>query len=188
MVFCKVLNCDWRIGKNEYIELSLSDSMVPNMRVLPKTISEAELLKGVKAARSNQQKIALLLGFYQCMRVSEVVNLTKSDVDRGRGFLHILNAKGGKDRDVPIMPPVLRGLKFLPIGKSIRTLQRCSQALVGVKFHTLRHSGATFYLNDRGVDIRFIQQLLGHSRLDTTQIYTHVTPEGLKATFEEAWK
>ena len=158
------------------------------MRVLPKTISEADFLVGLKATRSNQQKLALMLGFYQCLRVSEVVNLSRADVDRGRGFLHILNAKGGKDRDPPIMRPVLRGLKFLPIGKSIRTLERWSQSFLGVKFHTLRHSGATFYLNDKGVGIRSIQELLGHSRLDTTQIYTHITPEGLKATFEEAWK
>ncbi len=158
------------------------------MRVLPKTISEEDLQKGVKAAESNWQKLALLLGFYQCMRVSEVVGLTRVDVDRGRGFLYILKAKGRKDRHVPIMPPVLRGLKFLPVGKSIRTLERCSQDLLAIKFHTLRHSGATFYLNEKGVDIRFIERLLGHSRLDTTQIYTHVTPEGLKETFEEAWK
>lgn len=158
------------------------------MSKLPSTVSEAHFLDSIKAVRNYQQKLALLLGFYQCLRVSEVVNLKPEHVDKDRGFLHILNAKGGKDRDVPIMPPVLRGLKHLPIGRSKRTLERWSQAIVRIKFHGLRHSGATFYLNEKEVDVRKLQQLLGHSRLDTTQIYTHVTPENLQKTFEEVWK
>jgi len=159
------------------------------MKKLPKTVSEQDFLEGLKGVRKPKVKLAFLLGFYQCMRVSEVVNLRKEDVDRDRGFLHILNAKGGKDRDVPIMPPVLRGLKYLPIGRSVRSLERWANMFFpGHHFHTLRHSGATFYLNERKVGIRQIQQLLGHSRLDTTQIYTHITPDTLKASFEEAWK
>ena len=127
------------------------------MRKLPTTISEREFLERIKAVKCPKKKLALMLGFYQCMRVSEVVKLTTQDVDRGRGFIHIKQAKGSKDRDVPIMPPVLKGLKHLPVGKTVRTLERWANATFpGHHFHTLRHSGATFYLNDKGVDVRLI--------------------------------
>ena len=158
------------------------------MKKLPKTISESEFLEGTKKIKDNKHKIAFMLGFYQGMRVSEVVNLLPENIDRERGFIHIKEAKGNKDRDVPIMPPVLSGLKHIPIGIGIRWLQKLSQRHYGVPFHTFRHSGATFYLNDKKVDIRQIQQLLGHSRLDTTQIYTHINPTQLKNAFEEVWK
>lgn len=163
-------------------------------RKLPKTISEEQFLEGVKAlklrskATEERAKLALMLGFYQCMRVSEVVKLKPENVDRGRGYIHILKAKGNKDRDVPIMKPVARGLKLLPIGRDARTLERWANRFLGIKFHTLRHSGATYYLHVKKVDLRTLQQLLGHSSLDVTQIYTHVTPENMKNTFEEVWR
>lgn len=157
-------------------------------RKLPKTMSEAEFLEGLKGVKQKNHKIAFMLGFYQCMRVSEVVKLRPEDVDRERGFIHILDAKGGKDRDIPIMKPVEGGLKHLPVKVGCRALQKALKRYwAGHKFHDLRHSGATYYLNVKKVDIRLIQQLLGHSRLDTTQIYTHVTPEGLKEGFTEVW-
>lgn len=157
------------------------------MLKLPETISEAEFLERLKAVERPKTKLAFLLGFYQCMRVSEVVKLQPADVDRERGFLHILAGKGNKDRDVPIAPPVEKGLKHLPIGKGSRTLERWAKRFIGLKFHALRHSGATFYLNQKKRDIRHIQQFLGHSRLSTTQIYTHVTPAELKEAFGGIW-
>lgn len=155
---------------------------------IPKTISNDEFQAQWKKCKDNKLKLAFLLGFYQCMRVSEVVKLSKQDCDLDRGFIHIKEAKGGKDRQVPIMRPVFHGLRYLPVTYSIRTLQRAVKKYwPDLHFHSLRHSGATFYLNDKKVDIRQIQVLLGHSRLDTTQIYTKVTPDNLKAAFDEAW-
>lgn len=55
-----------------------------------------------------------------------------------------------------------------------------------IHFHTLRHSGATFYLN-KGMNLREVQQLLGHSRIDTTTIYTHINPSDLQNKFKELW-
>jgi len=67
-----------------------------------------------------------------------------------------------------------------------RAVNRISVKALGkrIKFHTLRHSCATWML-DRGKDSRFIQQFLGHSRIQTTQIYTHVNPVSLKNALED---
>ena len=155
---------------------------------IPKTITESEFLEKLKGVQDKKLKLAFMLGFYQGMRVSEVVNLKLENIDKERGFIHIIAGKGNKDRDIPIMSPVKAGLKYLPLDIGVRWLQKLSIRYFGVKFHTFRHSGATFYLNEKKIDIRQIQQLLGHSRLDTTQIYTHVNPSQLKTAFEEAWK
>jgi len=164
------------------------------VKKLPKTISEKEFKLIIKEVKDKKLKLAFMLGFYQCMRVSEITKLKPIDVDLDGNLLHILDAKGGKDRNIPIMPPVKRGLKHLPIGLSDRTLQRQIKSWAlkviskDIHFHTLRHSGATFYLNDKKRDIRHIQVLLGHSRLSTTQIYTHVSPKALAKAFgEEIW-
>jgi integrase/recombinase XerD len=158
------------------------------MRKLPKTISEQEFIEGIKKVKNHKIRLAFILGFYQCMRVSEIVKLNPADIDKNRGFIHILEAKGKKDRDIPIMKPVISQLKHLPIDRTPRALQyQVKKYWPDLKFHSLRHSGATYYLNNKGLDIRFIQQLLGHSRLDTTQIYTHINPEQLKNAFEGVW-
>ena len=163
-------------------------------RVLPKTIEEKEFLEILSKTKDKKLRLAFSLGFYNCLRVSEVKNLRSQDVDKERGFLHLKQAKGNKDRDVPIMAPVKKGLRYLPIDCSIRTLQRAikkaGKDYIGkdIHFHTLRHSGATHYLNKGAVDIRHIQTLLGHSRLTTTEIYTHVTPNALKDVFTKMWE
>ena len=162
------------------------------MRKLPETISEQDLkliIKSLTKKSDKHLKVAFLMGFYQCMRVSEVVSLKAEDIDASRGFIHIKQAKGSKDRDIPIMPEFRPYIRQLPIKCSMRTLQRNFKKVAyaelkkDLHFHTLRHSGATHYLNIKNVGIRYIQALLGHSRLDTTQIYTHVNPENLKKGF-----
>jgi len=158
------------------------------MRKLPNTISEDEFLSAVRKVKNKKIRLSFMLGFYQCMRVSEVVKLDRKDCDLDRGFIHIRQGKGKKDRFVPIMKPIIPRLQYLPITCSIRTLQReVKKVLPELHFHSLRHSGATFYLNDKKMDIRHIQELLGHSRLDTTQIYCSVSPKQLKDAFDVAW-
>lgn len=163
------------------------------MRKIPETISEEELIILLKGVKKNKIKAAFVLGFYQCLRVSEVINLKKEDVNMEAGFLHVKQGKGKKDRHIPIMKPTLFYLRYLPIDVTRQALHKSivmySNKLLKKKlhFHTLRHSGATYYLNEKGIDIRFLQELLGHSRLDTTQIYTHVNPKQLKNVFEGAW-
>lgn len=151
-------------------------------------MTEKEFLTNLKNVKKSYVKIGFMLGFYQCMRISEVVLLKQEDIDYERNYIHIRQSKGSKDRMVPIMQPVKRGLKHVPIGIGIRALQiQFKKYYPQFHFHTLRHSGASYYLNEKGIDIRYIQQLLGHSRLDTTQIYTHVTPQNLKIKFDDLW-
>ncbi len=153
---------------------------------LPEIITEEELNKILKATKKNHHRLAFALGFYQCMRVSEIVNLKPENVNKQTKLLLIKNAKGGKDRNIPIAPEVMRGLKNLPIGIGIRGVQRMFKRMAkkvldrdDISIHTLRHSGITFYLTKKKWNSLLVQRLAGHSKIATTQIYTHINPEDL---------
>lgn len=159
---------------------------------IPEIVSEEEFLKLVKATDKSNHKTAYLLGFYQAMRVSEVVNLRPKNIDKKAHIIKIKQSKGAKDRNIPIIKPikasdrtVIYSLKHLPIGIGIRALQiafkkKAKEELdKDLHFHTLRHSGATWLLNEKDWNVRQVQRFLGHSKLQTTQIYTHVSPQDL---------
>lgn len=164
------------------------------MITIPDTITEQELNILVEKAKKPKLKATLKILFYEALRVSDLVNLKPENVDMVSGFLHIKRSKGKKDRDVPIMPPAVFYFRYLPINLTRQAIHKQVRRL-GLKYlnkdihpHTLRHSGATFYLNEKGMDIRYIKDLLGHSRLSTTEIYTHVNPQQLKNAFDKAWR
>ena len=120
------------------------------------------------------------------MRISEIVKLKPENIDFGQKLIRIKQGKGGTDRNIPIAPEVLRGLKHLPIRCGVRALQVIFKKYVklagidkDLHFHCLRHSGASHYLNKKKWDLRSVQVFLGHSRIDTTTIYTHVNPQDL---------
>ena len=153
---------------------------------IPETLTEEELLKIISLTKKQDHKTAFLLGFYQAMRISEIVNLKPEDVDLNQKIIRIKDAKGGKDRNIPISPSIFRGLKGkLPLKCKQRALQikfkeMCKNVLSrDLHFHCLRHSGLTHYLNVKKWNIRQVQVFAGHSNLNTTQIYTHVRPEEL---------
>ena len=161
---------------------------------IPETITEEELIKIVNdpiVKKRTKDRIAYLFAFYQCLRISEVVKLNKEDYDPNTKLLHIRQAKRNKDRKIPISPKLIRAIKFLPIGskkakdKGIRALQyalkKDAKRILkkDIHPHTLRHSGATHYLNVKRWDIRQLQRFLGHSDIKVTQIYTHVNPQDL---------
>lgn len=155
-------------------------------RKIPEVLTESEFIKIYKVTKHRHHKLAFALGFYECMRVSEIVNLTHNDIDRGQKLIRIRNAKGMKDRNIPIAKELWTGLKYLPVNCGIRALQIAFKLAAvkagitkGVHFHSLRHSGATFYLNVRNWSVRQVQVMLGHSKITTTEIYTHVSPMDL---------
>jgi integrase/recombinase XerD len=139
-------------------------------------------LENVKDPRD---KLAYSLGFYECMRVSEVVNLKPEEIDTNLKLIWIKQGKGSKDRKIPIAPEVWKGLKYLPINKGIRALQVSFKKIAkkvlnkDLHFHSLRHSGVTHYITVKRWDTQIVQRFAGHSRIDTTLIYTHIVPENL---------
>jgi integrase len=160
---------------------------------LPEVIGLAEFNQILKQTKKPKHRLAFKLAFLCGLRISEVIELRPEHVDLERNYLLVKQGKGKKDRYVPIPKPLRRDLKFLPIGLTSRALElaikRTSSKAIGtpIKFHTLRHSCATYWLS-KGLDIRQVQVLLGHSRLDTTMIYTHVSMKDIERKFEELWK
>ncbi|NJE05436.1 recombinase XerC [Thermococcus sp. M36] len=180
-------------------------------RSLPKALTREEvkrLLSVIPPTRKRDRLIVLLL-YGAGLRVSELCNLKKSDVDLDRNLIVVRGGKGAKDRVVPIPAFLGRaireylegrndGSEYLIVEDRRRNKDRLSpktvwhllkkygqKAGVEVTPHKLRHSFATHML-ENGVDIRAIQELLGHSNLSTTQIYTKVTVEHLRKAQEKA--
>jgi integrase/recombinase XerD len=168
---------------------------------LPITLSKDEIKKLLDALKTEKSKLMASLMYACGFRVSELVNLKVADLNFEEKIGHIRQAKGNKDRIFNIPEFLLEELKdqaekqktqnqeHIFSGKSgklsTRNLQKIISSaanragLPGVHCHTLRHSFATHLLEDN-VDIRKIQELLGHADLSTTQIYTHVSTEELK--------
>jgi integrase/recombinase XerD len=166
-------------------------------RKLPVILTPAEVGSLLTAVRCPQHRMCLTL-LYACgLRISEGVNLQVADVDGVRGVLRV-TGKGGKQREVPIAAPLLAKLRdywrakrpspwLFPVQSgdgpanknSLRRafdLARLAGGIAkAVTPHSLRHSFAT-HLLERGIPLRVIQLLLGHSSIRTTTIYTHLTP------------
>ena len=147
------------------------------------------------------------------IRVSELTGLNLDDVDRERSTLRVIG-KGNKERVVPIGNPAMRALdRWISEGRPELSSDATQRALflgsrgkridqrvvrdvvydateaVGAEKrlgpHALRHSAAT-HLLEGGADLRTVQEILGHSSLSTTQIYTHVSEERIKKAYEQA--
>jgi integrase/recombinase XerD len=164
---------------------------------LPTTLSKEETKKLINEIKTEKSKLMISL-IYACgLRVSELINLKTSDFNFPEKIGHIKQAKGNKDRIFNIPEFLIEDLQhqakkqkeYLFTGRNGKLSTRNIQKIVSsaakraglkdVHCHTLRHSFAT-HLLENGTDIRKIQELLGHSNLSTTQIYTHVSTEELK--------
>jgi integrase/recombinase XerD len=189
----------YRISGRTRIDLELIERP-RRSRALPKVFLKEEVKRILNATRNNKHKLLLWI-IYSCgLRRSEVTNIRLSDLDRDRGVVHIREGKGRVDRIVPVSRKVWEKLdeyldsfhpeKYLFEGQSggrysaesvyrvfKQALQRAGiKKEVGV--HSLRHSYAT-HLHESGLDIRYIQELLGHRSTRTTEIYTHVSRRNL---------
>lgn len=176
--------------------------LVQQPRRLPNVLSMEEVALLLEAARGAKYKAALGLAYGAGLRVSEVARLKVSDIDSTRMLLRIEQGKGRKDRNAMLSPRLLALLRewwkveqpaiwlfqgrdpLQPLTtKSVyRAVVEAADA-AGIKSrvspHTLRHSFAT-HLLEQGVDIRVIQVLLGHAKLDTTARYAQVATKVLR--------
>jgi integrase/recombinase XerD len=158
---------------------------------LPKVVDSNFILTKLDQIDNIKHKTILTLAFSVGLRVSEITNLKIEDIDSKRMIIHIKNAKGRKDRIVPLSQKVLDLLRtyykqykpkeYLFNGQSnqqysIRSCQAIYKKYIDDKghIHQLRHSCFTNLL-ENGTDIRIIQKIAGHSNVKTTEIYTHVS-------------
>jgi len=188
----------------------------PATTLLPKALGVEEVEQLVEAASGDTplgvRDRALLEVLYATgIRVSECVSLSVSDVEMGGGLMRV-RGKGGKYRLVPmgdeavdwlrryvreVRPKLARkrtrrlflgtrgALSRVQVGRIVKRYALAAGLSARVSPHTLRHCFATHML-ERGADIRVVQELLGHSRLATVEVYTRVTMQHLREVYERA--
>lgn len=164
--------------------------------LLPKVLSQSEIKRLFKVTENLKHKLILKIAYGLGLRVSEIVAIQLTDIDSDRMLVHIKNAKGKKDRYVPLPQTLLDELreyykiykpkKFLFEGQYNAPFATRSAQVVfknamkkakinkPIGIHGLRHSYAT-HLLEYGTDMTFIQKLLGHNQIKTTQVYAKVT-------------
>ena len=172
-----------------------------NAKRLPNVLSKEEAMRLIDMTTNLKHKTLLALIYSAGLRISEAINMKITDIDSQRMLIHVKNAKGKKDRYTLLSTKVLELLKeyytiykpktFLFEGqfgeqyssRSAQAVLQQSAKKAGItkqiSLHTLRHSFAT-HLLENGTDLRYIQDLLGHSSPKTTMIYTHVSSTSLK--------
>jgi site-specific recombinase XerD len=162
---------------------------------LPRVIDGEHIKSQLYKIENTKHRAILTLTYSVGLRVSEIVNLKIEDIDSKRMLIHIKNAKGRKDRILPLSQTVLELLReyfkeykpkvYLFNGQfgdkySMGSCQKIYKKYIDNKtsIHTLRHSSFTSLL-ESGVDTAIIQKIAGHSSIKTTQIYLHISNKNL---------
>ena len=176
-------------------------------RRLPRYLEPEEVARMVEACPSLRDRVVILLLFTTGLRVSELVSLKRDDVDLEKRSIRV-RGKGGKERVVyfpEALVPLLRAyigelpddaeylfpsvgghMHYTTVERIVRKAAESAGLRKKVTPHVLRHSFATYSLA-MGLDLREIQELLGHSSLSTTQVYAHVSRERLRRDYDRVW-
>ena len=183
------------------IPLVLNLKFAKRAQKIPVVLSREEILDIIRTTYNLKHRLLLSLAYGGGLRVSEMVNLKIQDIHFNENLLYVRAGKGNKDR-VTLFPETIKEdlREFIyekssrnyvfpnPHNKKLttRTLQKIFKSALNragitqpATFHSLRHSFAT-HLLENGTDIRFVQELLGHSNIRTTQIYTKVSTHCLR--------
>ncbi|MDA3802823.1 MAG: tyrosine-type recombinase/integrase [Patescibacteria group bacterium] len=174
---------------------------VKRNRKLPVVLSKKEIKRVILVTRNKKYRLIISLAYAGGLRVSEIINLRVKDLDIEELLIYIRNSKGNKDR-ISILPIKLKkelyNIKSFKdaddyVFESNRGGKLCTASVQkmftkslnianinkSASFHSLRHSFAT-HLLENGTNLRYIQKLLGHSNIRTTQTYTEVSNSALK--------
>ena len=186
---------------NEKLEVKNILNQIPNMKrekKLPIVLAKEDIEKMIYSTKNLNHRLIILVGYGAGLRASEITNLKWSDIDFKRNTIHVKGAKGKKDRILMLSTKVKKAMRSFVVQQkgfvfetnrgnkySLRTIQTIIQNAakkVGIKQnvtpHTLRHSFAT-HLLEQGTDLRYIKDLLGHSDIRTTLVYTKVSNKDL---------
>ena len=178
-------------------------TFVAEPRKIPVVLSPEEVARVLEAAPGPKYKAAFAAAYGAGLRVSEVVALKVSDIDSKRMLIRVEQGKGRKDRHAMLSPQLLELLRdwyriarpqvwLFPgqnpvnplttrqLNRAVHAAAHIAEINKRVTPHTLRHSFAT-HLLEQNIDIRVIQVLLGHAKLDTTALYTRVATNTIRA-------
>lgn len=173
-------------------------------KTLRSVLSQEEVVRLLDAAPPGRDRVLLQVAYGCGLRLEELLHLRVSDIDSSRMIIHVRQGKGAKDRLVPLSPRLLQELRAYwrqyrpqtwlfpgkcPDGRMTGSnVQRHLQRIVKraalnkpVSLHTLRHSYAT-HLLEAGVDVLVLKTLMGHSSLQTTARYLHISTHRLRQT------
>lgn len=184
----------------EILKKEVTSIRIPKKeRQLPEVLTKDEVRSLIESAETKKSKLIISLLYSSGLRVSEIVHLKPEEINFEENIGKVKKGKGAKDRIFTISSSLSKEIqayinkrkdnKYIFSGdkplttrniqKIVKNLRVKSGINKKVTPHTLRHSFAT-HLLENGVDIRTIQVLLGHSSLNTTQLYTHISSEQIK--------